>query len=564
MHFGCTLVLLLAAVASARIGLVEWHHHVLVHIMNATKHGDIGRTGATLVHFDSHADMAVPKLFKNDDLWTKFDQNPAEIISFTEINNWVPATWLLGIVDRMIFIEPPWGGEFVPNAHRSLVYTIGELDGKVSLDIKTPDGTIVNQDYWHTVDDGKFPNAMDHFANGRPMKNARTIQVEILNYLDLLQGKLVNFLKSTPTESPIILDIDLDVFSTESPVLLWWLEYARISVREGELLGNYWRNRKSLYAEQWRDYFNTNQKDYCPALLNNVVLEENLQEKDAHTHIRGYTANLNSLPELNLEGVVAKLWDAIEMHAEDRLEEKEFICRSLQKYEEAIQDLVNTHGAEFMSNQLLLLLRTPVNLGSQHSIQIMVNALECVLSQGKAPKVITISRSPQYSPAHMIETMECKIYEMIGRLWPQIKDIYSEQGMNADRYQCSPKFAKHEVDRLDYDWPFPVENELKSYQENLPIFLIVINNTPDKLVMNWINQDKIPQEEDIVQPYSQLETLSTHHDNDWQIVTAVDRVVVKEFAASAHQGHTVTIRIETREVSDARIFAGVAPVHIDY
>jgi hypothetical protein len=108
-----------------RIGLVEWHDHVLVHMMNATKRGVFpSEGGVTLIHFDSHADMALPKLFDAREEWATFEDEPSHILEATDINDWVTASWMLGVVDRMVFVEPPWGGEFVPllPAYRSLVF----------------------------------------------------------------------------------------------------------------------------------------------------------------------------------------------------------------------------------------------------------------------------------------------------------------------------------------------------------------------------------------------------------------------------------------------------------
>ena len=112
------------------------------------------------IHFDSHADMSLPSLFDPNHLWGHFKSDPHEITTYTEINNWVTATWGLGIVDRMVFVEPPWGGEFVPNEHRSLVYTYGEHDGMFKVSIDTPDGQNVNEHYWHTLDDGSTEDVM--------------------------------------------------------------------------------------------------------------------------------------------------------------------------------------------------------------------------------------------------------------------------------------------------------------------------------------------------------------------------------------------------------------------
>jgi len=299
----------------ARIGLVEWHHHVLVHIMNATKHNELPAAGvkdAILVHFDSHADMALPKPFDSQKVWDDFTTDPAKIIDYTDINNWVTTTWYLGVVKKMLFVEPPWGGEFIPMHYHSLRYTIGEVDGEFKIRIRTPEG-VQNSEYFHTVDDGKRDDPMDHFADVDKMINTREIEVEIVRFDELFHGdKLANFIHSNK-DSPFILDIDLDVFSTESPSHLWWLRHANIPVREQEMLGGMWSERGVRYQDDWYDTFKPFEKS-CPSLLDGVVLAERLQDDKLHNHIQVPNADSYSLGPLIKNGPIEQLWNSIDFN----------------------------------------------------------------------------------------------------------------------------------------------------------------------------------------------------------------------------------------------------------
>ena len=71
--------------------------------------------------------MALPKYFDAAHVWAHPDPN--YILEYTQISDWVPAAIVLGLVSRVIFIEPPWNIDFHKLGHPSIVLTIGNIDG---------------------------------------------------------------------------------------------------------------------------------------------------------------------------------------------------------------------------------------------------------------------------------------------------------------------------------------------------------------------------------------------------------------------------------------------------
>ncbi len=80
----------------------------------------------------------------------------------------------------------------------------------------------------------------------------------------------------------------------------------------------------------------------------------------------------------------------------------------------------------------------PIHLGTIDEINVMLGAAECVLSQlkdlGRTPSLITLARSPYYTPVHHLKYIECETLELIVRLWPDMRDIFHEDNLQ-------PKYA---------------------------------------------------------------------------------------------------------------------------
>ena len=122
----CAACVTVGRAALQKVGIVELHHHILVHLIQARREGVLPEgTGATLLSFDSHGDMSMPRHFSPRDIWAAED--PREILDYTQISDWVPAAMALGLMSRVVFVEPPWGMEFVVRPHESLVITVGTL-----------------------------------------------------------------------------------------------------------------------------------------------------------------------------------------------------------------------------------------------------------------------------------------------------------------------------------------------------------------------------------------------------------------------------------------------------
>ena len=196
-----------------RAGIVELHHHVLPYLLNATLSGLLpppGEGAATLLHLDSHGDMQIPPMFFNiKEIYAQHKSHPARILDYTKISDWVPAAMLLGLVSRVIFVEPPWGIEFVVRPHRSLLFTVGDRGGEFVANVRTPSGEDVSKVYERVIGAPTLPIA--------DISNAFEVAFELVP-LHELQSTVPSLLRQPRWEtSPVYLSVDLDVFGTESP-----------------------------------------------------------------------------------------------------------------------------------------------------------------------------------------------------------------------------------------------------------------------------------------------------------------------------------------------------------
>lgn len=564
-----SLFLLLVVSAFGRIALVEEHNHVLVHIMNATKHG-LPSEGVTLIHFDSHADMSVPGYFPPS-IMNTFTEHPEDIISATQINNWVTATWLLGTVSTMIFIEPPWGCEFRMLPYKELVYYAGTVDGQFKVDVYTKFGKRVHESYVHTVDDQVLDDPMNHFAPHEEMQNKKKIEVLILPF-EKLFTTLVSYVQKKPLAS-LILDIDLDCFSTESPAHLHFYQDYHVPLRYQQLAADIYNARlppfktvSAFSVEWWRQNLE-GWRAHCPNLFA-IFSEAQKRQKDGKPSesaaIFAHEVPLTVL-EVDPNGVIAQLYDmtGLEGQGDDSDLTRAYIVGLFQAFTANFESLIENEGMDGASEILSHVLTMPLHLGTIDEINVMIGAIECVLTEltakGRSLSLITLARSPMYTPIHNLRHIECTVFEMISRQFPEMTNVYHEVGLHADYSACNLGFRFREIGSLV---PNNFTQERTDRAVGAPVEIIVANTSPELILMNWQNSEGDWEEQIRVAPYSyDGENWLTHHGHVLAASTQ-DGFIIAEMEVNAELGHTQLWTISTGAV-DAVLKTNSATRHRD-
>jgi hypothetical protein len=185
-------VALAAAVTASAAEPVELvisdsHHHVLPHWLRAAESGVLPAGGVTVVHFDAHPDLSVPKVAV-----VTGRPRPEEAALPLDIASFQLAAAYWGLVDRVVWVRPAWAEGQLPDGERR--FTLGALpDGRLRVDDPSD----------HYVVDADWAPAEALASRVRVSVRVLTLD-EAVAAPDLASG-------------PIVLDVDLDGFATRNP-----------------------------------------------------------------------------------------------------------------------------------------------------------------------------------------------------------------------------------------------------------------------------------------------------------------------------------------------------------
>ncbi len=188
-----TFVALLLGTGSAlaadpvRIAICSPHSRVLAHWLVAARDGRLPRTGISVVHFDAHPDLALPRA----PIRPGWPAAPSDLMARVDIASFQLAAVRAGLVDEIVWLRPSWANQ-LPDGSREM--RIGALsDGSLRVDDPA--------DYY--VLDGTW-------APTSALIEPQPLRLRVLTLEQALAGPPL-------TEGPTILDIDLDGFATRNP-----------------------------------------------------------------------------------------------------------------------------------------------------------------------------------------------------------------------------------------------------------------------------------------------------------------------------------------------------------
>lgn len=94
------------AFSKVPIFIVEDHHDVLTFLYRCIGSRHLPLRGNTIIHFDSHPDMCIPKHMPAGYVFNKED-----LLDSISIENWMMPTVFAGHVERIVWIKPEWANQ---------------------------------------------------------------------------------------------------------------------------------------------------------------------------------------------------------------------------------------------------------------------------------------------------------------------------------------------------------------------------------------------------------------------------------------------------------------------
>ncbi|XP_043264702.1 UPF0489 protein C5orf22 homolog [Colletes gigas] len=186
------------------IYVVEDHNEVLPFIYRCLGSKHLPFEGNTFIHLDSHADMLIPKEMPAETVW---DKN--ELFEEISIENWMLPAAYAGHFKHLIWVKPPWSNQMADGVTTFLIGKHKE-SGSIRLTCTEP----------YFVSEGLFAMADE-------LENTREITLHVITIGSFIEdpGKRDDFTAISfalrqylpERDTPYILDVDLDFFSTKNP-----------------------------------------------------------------------------------------------------------------------------------------------------------------------------------------------------------------------------------------------------------------------------------------------------------------------------------------------------------
>ncbi|XP_012284385.1 UPF0489 protein C5orf22 homolog [Orussus abietinus] len=188
------------------VHVVEAHDEVLPFIYRCLGSKHLPFEGNTFVHLDSHPDMLVPKDMLADTVWDK-----EQLFSELSIENWMLPAAYAGHLRHLVWIKPPWANQMVDGARE---FHIGKHVDSGLIRLTCPEPYFVSEALYCPLEELQDPRqvtldviTMGHFLEDSNSKDDFGAISAILRQ------------HIPEKDTPYILDVDLDFFSTKNPFI---------------------------------------------------------------------------------------------------------------------------------------------------------------------------------------------------------------------------------------------------------------------------------------------------------------------------------------------------------
>lgn len=362
--------------------LANEHHNALSYYIRAVDTGILKRDSkAVVLHVDSHADMGVPEPFQGH-----WPAPPISVENFVNINDFLIEAVYLGIVGHIIFVEPPWGNQFRcclrPNATYSVVVGTAK-NGELKLDVIGGKGK--NDRFGHI-----FWRNGERLAGQNVLKNKKAFQLSFVNMEDV-GSALATMINPA---APLILDLDLDIFSTESPGAIRIMRDTTLS----------YEDLRRIYHIAWN--FPAFHKQYFELHDSGLRARSNADDFVHQAEVSGANMNDDSLAFKTVLDAVVEAWPG--------LENKEIVASLLLKGFDRTDEL---EISDSMKDDFFAFLEQPFHIAPTNQIEYYVDLWEQAFSAlPSSPAIIHVIQSPGYTPPSLLPLIQCSALNMLDRL----------------------------------------------------------------------------------------------------------------------------------------------------
>lgn len=197
--------------AAPEVSLLDEHHHVLAYYLRARRDGRL-KSGATVLHIDSHADMGVPDPYPEESL-----PSSARVLEeYAEINDFLVLGAFVGLMDHIVFVEPPWSNQFrccVYETNATFDFVVGlDLADRLRVDVSGPTAELFARERFGHI---FWRNGERRTGDRGSLRRTSHFKVSLVALEHPKLGDVL-FDLIDPAKA-LVVDVDLDAFATVSP-----------------------------------------------------------------------------------------------------------------------------------------------------------------------------------------------------------------------------------------------------------------------------------------------------------------------------------------------------------
>jgi hypothetical protein len=188
------------------IFVVEDHNDALENIYKEIGRKQVAFEDLVMIHFDSHPDLGIPNDLRADEVFNK-----AKLMEMISIESWILPAVFAGHLSAVVWIKPRWANQINEGLYE---FFVGEHKQSGLIRCTCKEDYFLNDSF---------------YASENELQNKREFTLYVCDYIlnsadqngdGFLQTFLLKKSSETNVKRNIILDIDLDFFSTQDPFRL--------------------------------------------------------------------------------------------------------------------------------------------------------------------------------------------------------------------------------------------------------------------------------------------------------------------------------------------------------